>query len=166
MKRFISYEDDFLVSWQVYVSGQLEGELAATAWRYLHIRAYVPCRKLQLSRHLAEFWMVEPEVAFNDITDNMDLAEEFIKFCVKWALDNCADDVKFLNDMFDKGLIERLQGVLKDDFVRLPYTDGIKILEEAVAKGHKFEFPVYWFVDLASDTTFLSGKHFNVRDSD
>ena len=74
--------------------------------------------------------MVEKKVAFYDITDNMDLAEEFIKYCVKWALDNCADDVKFLNDMFDKGLIERLQGVLKDDFVRLPYTDGIKILEE------------------------------------
>ena len=81
--------------------------------------------------------MIEPEVAFNDITDNMDLAEEFIKYCVKWALDNCADDVKFLNDMFDKGLIERLQGVLKEDFVRLPYTEGIKILEDAVAKGHK-----------------------------
>ena len=112
-------------------------------------------------RHLAEFWMIEPEVAFNDITDNMDLAEEFIKYCVKWALDNCADDVKFLNDMFDKGLIERLQGVLKDDFVRLPYTDGIKILEEAVAKGHKFEFPVYWGVDLASEhERFLVEEHF------
>ena len=105
--------------------------------------------------------MIEPEVAFNDITDNMDLAEEFIKYCVKWALDNCADDVKFLNDMFDKGLIERLQGVLKDDFVRLPYTDGIKILEEAVAKGHKFEFPVYWGVDLASEhERFLVEEHF------
>ena len=81
--------------------------------------------------------MVEPEVAFNDITDNMDLAEEFIKFCVQWALDNCADDVKFLNDMFDKGLVERLQGVLKESFVRLPYTEGIRILEEAVAKEIK-----------------------------
>ena len=84
-------------------------------------------------RHLAEFWMIEPEVAFNDILDNMQLAEEFIKYCVQWALDNCMDDIKFLNDMFDKGLIERLQGVLKDDFVRLSYTEGIKILEEAVA---------------------------------
>ena len=115
----------------------------------------------QLERHLAEFWMIEPEVAFNDIADNMDLAEEFIKYCVKWALDNCADDVKFLNDMFDKGLIERLQGVLKDNFVRLPYTDGIKILEEAVAKGHKFEFPVYWGVDLASEhERYLVEEHF------
>ena len=112
-------------------------------------------------RHLAEFWMIEPEVAFNDITDNMDLAEEFIKYCVRWALDNCADDVKFLNDMFDKGLIERLQGVLKEDFVRLPYTEGIKILEDAVAKGHKFEFPVYWGVDLASEhERYLVEEHF------
>ena len=79
-------------------------------------------------RHLmAEFWMIEPEVAFNEIEDNMDLAEEFIKYCVKWALDNCRDDVQFLNDMFDKELITRLEGVLRDDFVRLPYTDGIKI---------------------------------------
>ena len=105
--------------------------------------------------------MVEPEVAFNDITDNMDLAEDFIKYCVQWALDNCADDVKFLNDMFDKGLIERLQGVLKESFVRLPYTEGIKILEEAVAKGHKFEFPVYWGVDLASEhERYLVEDHF------
>lgn len=105
--------------------------------------------------------MVEPEVAFNDITDNMDLAEEFIKFCVQWALDNCADDVKFLNDMFDKGLVERLQGVLKESFVRLSYTEGIRILEEAVAKGHKFEFPVYWGVDLASEhERYLVEEHF------
>ena len=91
----------------------------------------------------------------------MDLAEEFIKYCVKWALDNCADDVKFLNDMFDKGLVERLQGVLKDDFVRLPYTDGIKILEDAAAKGRKFEFPVYWGVDLASEhERYLVEEHF------
>ena len=112
-------------------------------------------------RHLAEFWMIEPEVAFNDILDNMQLAEEFIKYCVQWALDNCMDDIKFLNDMFDKGLIERLQGVLKDDFVRLSYTEGIKILEEAVAKGHTFEFPVYWGVDLASEhERFLVEEHF------
>ena len=112
-------------------------------------------------RHLAEFWMIEPEVAFNDITDNMELAEEFIKYCVQWALDNCMEDIKFLNDMFDKELIARLEGVLKDSFVRLPYTEGIKILEEAVAKGHKFEFPVYWGVDLASEhERFLVEDHF------
>lgn len=144
------------------VSGQLEGELGATALGAIY--TFGPTFRAENSntpRHLSEFWMIEPEVAFNDITDNMDLAEEFIKYCVKWALDNCADDVKFLNDMFDKGLIERLQGVLKEDFVRLPYTEGIKILEDAVAKGHKFEFPVYWGVDLASEhERYLVEEHF------
>ena len=105
--------------------------------------------------------MVEPEVAFADLTDLMDLEEEFIKFCVKWALDNCKDDLQFLNDMFDKGLIERLQKVVNTEFVRLPYTDGIKILEESIAKGHKFEFPVYWGCDLASEhERYLVEEHF------
>ena len=159
----IIYDDDFFGKQaSLTVSGQLEGELAATALGAIY--TFGPTFRAENSntpRHLAEFWMVEPEVAFNDITDNMDLAEEFIKFCVQWALDNCADDVKFLNDMFDKGLIERLQGVLKENFVRLPYTEGIKILEEAVAQGHKFEFPVYWGVDLASEhERYLVEDHF------
>ena len=106
----------------------MEGELAATALGAIY--TFGPTFRAENSntpRHLAEFWMIEPEVAFNEIEDNMDLAEEFIKYCVKWALDNCRDDVQFLNDMFDKELITRLEGVLRDDFVRLPYTDGIKI---------------------------------------
>ena len=159
----IIYDDDFFGKQaSLTVSGQLEGELAATALGAIY--TFGPTFRAENSntpRHLAEFWMVEPEVAFNDITDNMDLAEEFIKFCVQWALDNCADDVKFLNDMFDKGLVERLQGVLKESFVRLSYTEGIRILEEAVAKGHKFEFPVYWGVDLASEhERYLVEEHF------
>lgn len=159
----IIYDDDFFgKQTSLTVSGQLEGELAATALGAIY--TFGPTFRAENSntpRHLAEFWMIEPEVAFNDITDNMDLAEDFIKYCVKWALDNCKDDIQFLNDMFDKGLIERLQGVIKDDFVRLPYTEGIKILEEAVAKGHKFEFPVYWGVDLASEhERFLVEEHF------
>ncbi|MDR0893543.1 MAG: asparagine--tRNA ligase [Mediterranea sp.] len=159
----ISYDDDFFGKQaSLTVSGQLEGELAATALGSIY--TFGPTFRAENSntpRHLAEFWMIEPEVAFNDIIDNMDLAEEFIKYCVKWALDNCMDDVKFLNDMFDKELIERLQGVLEKDFVRLPYTEGIKILEEAVAKGHKFEFPVYWGVDLASEhERYLVENHF------
>ncbi|MDY3268063.1 MAG: asparagine--tRNA ligase, partial [Phocaeicola sp.] len=159
----IIYDNDFFGKQaSLTVSGQLEGELAATSLGAIY--TFGPTFRAENSntpRHLAEFWMIEPEVAFNDINDNMDLAEEFIKYCVQWALDNCYDDVKFLNDMFDKGLIERLQGVLKEDFVRLPYTEGIKILEDAVAKGHKFEFPVFWGADLASEhERFLVEEHF------
>ena len=105
--------------------------------------------------------MVEPEVAFIDLNDLMDLEEDFIKYCVKWALDNCMDDLQFLNNMIDKTLIDRLQGVLRQEFVRLPYTEGIHILEEAVKNGHKFEFPVSWGTDLASEhERYLVEHHF------
>jgi len=144
------------------VSGQLEGELGATALGQIY--TFGPTFRAENSntpRHLAEFWMIEPEVAFIDMTDLMDLEEAFIKHCVKWALDNCKDDLEFLNRMIDKGLIARLEGVLAEDFVRLPYTEGIKILEEAVSKGRKFEFPVSWGMDLASEhERFLVEEHF------
>ena len=105
--------------------------------------------------------MIEPEVAFMDLVELMDLEEDFIKFCIKWALDNCKDDLQFLNNMIDKGLIERLEGILKDNFVRLPYTEGVKILEEAIKNGKKFEFPVYWGADLASEhERYLVEEHF------
>ena len=91
----------------------------------------------------------------------MQLAEDFIKYCIQWALDNCMDDIQFLNNMFDKELIERLQFVLKHDFISLSYTEGVKILEEAVAKGHTFEFPIYWGADLASEhERYLVEEHF------
>ena len=159
----IKYDSDFFGKQaSLTVSGQLEGELAATALGAIY--TFGPTFRAENSntpRHLAEFWMIEPEVAFNDINDNMDLAEEFIKYCVHWALDNCTEDIKFLNDMIDKGLIERLQSVLKKPFTRLPYSEGIKILEDAVSKGHKFEFPVYWGCDLASEhERFLVEEHF------
>lgn len=159
----IDYSDDFFgKTTSLTVSGQLEGELGATALGAIY--TFGPTFRAENSntpRHLAEFWMIEPEVAFNDITDNMDLAEDFIKYCVRWALDNCKDDLEFLNKMIDKTLLERLNFVVDHDFVRLTYTDGIKILEEAVKQGHKFEFPVYWGVDLASEhERYLVEQHF------
>ncbi len=159
----IKYDSDFFGKQaSLTVSGQLEGELAATALGAIY--TFGPTFRAENSntpRHLAEFWMIEPEVAFNDIFDNMELAEEFIKYCVQWALDNCMEDITFLNNMFDKELIERLRSIVNTEFVRLTYTDGIKILEEAVAGGHKFEFPVYWGVDLASEhERYLVETHF------
>ena len=109
-------------------------------------------------RHLAEFWMIEPEVAFNDLEDNMNLAEDFIKYLVKYALDNNMDDIQFLNDMFDKELIERLNFVVQNDFVRLDYTDAIDIL---LKSGKKFEYKVEWGVDLQSEhERYLVENHF------
>lgn len=159
----VSYEDDFFGKMtSLTVSGQLEGELGATALGQIY--TFGPTFRAENSntpRHLAEFWMIEPEIAFIDLPELMDLEEDFIKYCVRWALDNCKDDLDFLNSMIDKTLLERLQGVLKNDFVRLTYTDGIKILEEAAANGHKFEFPVSWGMDLASEhERFLVEHHF------
>ena len=149
----IKYDDDFFgKQTSLTVSGQLEGELGATALGAIY--TFGPTFRAENSntpRHLAEFWMVEPEVAFIDLTDLMDLEEDFIKYCIRWALEHCQDDLEFLNKMIDKGLIERLKGILESDFVRLPYTEGIKILQDAIAKGRKFEFPCEWGDDLASE---------------
>ena len=144
------------------VSGQLEGELGATAVGEIY--TFGPTFRAENSntpRHLAEFWMIEPEMAFYDIHDNMRLAEDFIKHLVKYALDNCYDDIKFLNDRYDEGLIERLRSVIATDFQVLTYTEGIEILEKAVADGHKFEYPVSWGTDLQSEhERFLVEQHF------
>ena len=159
----IIYSDDFFgEQTSLTVSGQLEGELGATALGAIY--TFGPTFRAENSntpRHLAEFWMIEPEIAFMDQEELMDLEEDFIKYCVRWALDNCRDDLEFLNKMVDKGLIERLEGVLKEDFVRLPYTEGIRILQEAKAQGHKFEFPCEWGDDLASEhERYLVEEHF------
>lgn len=155
-------EDFFGRHANLTVSGQLEGELAAMALGAIY--TFGPTFRAENSntpRHLSEFWMIEPEIAFYEIEENMQLAQEFIQYCVQWALDNCEDDLKFLNKMYDKGLIERLKFVVENDFVRLSYTEGIKILEEAVAKGHKFEYPVGWGTDLQSEhERYLVEKHF------
>lgn len=159
----IDYSDDFFGKQaSLTVSGQLEGELAATALGKIY--TFGPTFRAENSntpRHLAEFWMIEPEIAFIGLDELMDLEEEFIKYCVRWALEHCQDDIEFLNKMIDHGLIERLKAVIETDFVRLPYTEGVKILEEAVAKGRKFEYPVYWGCDLASEhERFLVEEHF------
>ena len=159
----IIYDDDFFgKTTSLTVSGQLEGELGATALGQIY--TFGPTFRAENSntpRHLAEFWMIEPEVCFIDLNDLMDLEEDFIKYCVKWALDHCMDDLEFLNKMIDNGLIERLRSVADTEFVRLPYTEGIKILEEAIANGHKFEFPVSWGCDLASEhERYLVEEHF------
>lgn len=159
----IDYSDDFFGKMtSLTVSGQLEGELGATALGAIY--TFGPTFRAENSntpRHLSEFWMIEPEVAFNDIVENMNLAENFIKYCVQWALDNCQDDLEFLNKMIDKTLLERLHFVVENNFVRLTYTEGIQILEEAVKNGRKFEFPIYWGVDLASEhERFLVEEHF------
>lgn len=156
----VDYSQDFFGKLaSLTVSGQLEGELGATALGLIY--TFGPTFRAENSntpRHLSEFWMIEPEMAFYEIADNMDLAEEFIKYCISYALEHCADDIRFLNDHFDKELIDRLKFVIDNDFVRLPYTEGVKILEES---GKKFEFPVYWGVDLASEhERFLVEEHF------
>lgn len=159
-KGQVDYTKDFFgKETSLTVSGQLEGELGAMALGEIY--TFGPTFRAENSntpRHLAEFWMVEPEMAFYDINDNMDLAEEFIKYLVKYALDNCAEDIKFLNDRYDDGLIERLESVLKTEFVRLPYTEGIKILEAA---DMKWEYPVSWGTDLQSEhERYLVEQHF------
>ena len=144
------------------VSGQLEGELGATGVGEIY--TFGPTFRAENSntpRHLAEFWMIEPEMAFYDINDNMILAEEFVKFLVQYALDNCADGLKFLNDKYDDGLIERLKSVLGIDFQRVTYTEAVEILEDAVRNGQQFEYPVHWGTDFQSEhERFLVEKHF------
>ena len=159
----IIYDDDFFgQQTSLTVSGQLEGELGATALGAIY--TFGPTFRAENSntpRHLAEFWMIEPEIAFQDQEELMDLEEDFIKYCVQWALDHCQDDLEFLNNMIDKTLLERLNGVLKENFVRLTYTEGINILQEAIKNGKKFEFPCNWGDDLASEhERYLVEEHF------
>ena len=163
----IIYDDDFFgEQTSLTVSGQLEGELGATALGAIY--TFGPTFRAENSntpRHLAEFWMIEPEVAFLDQEELMDLEEDFIKYCVRWALEKCKDDLQFINDNKfitpNHDLIPRLEGVLKDTFVRLPYTEGINILQEAIKNGKKFEFPCNWGDDLASEhERYLVEEHF------
>ncbi len=172
----VDYSQDFFgKATNLTVSGQLEGELGALALGEIY--TFGPTFRAENSnttRHLAEFWMIEPEMAFYDLNDNMDLAEEFLKSLIKYALDNCMDDLKFLADRLEQeeknkpmdqrsmNLIEKLEFVLNNDFVRLTYTEAIDILMNSNPfKKKKFQFPVDWGVDLHSEhERYLVEKHF------
>ncbi len=153
-------KDFFGKATNLTVSGQLEGELAALALGGVY--TFGPTFRAENSntpRHLAEFWMIEPEVAFNDIQDNMNLAEDFLKYLINYALEHCADDLEFLNSMVDKELIERLKFVVNNSFIRMSYEGAIDILKSS---GQKFEFPVSWGLDLQSEhERYLVEKHFH-----
>ncbi len=156
----IDFEQDFFGKpTNLTVSGQLNGELAAMALSEVY--TFGPTFRAEnsnTSRHLAEFWMIEPEIAFYELEDDMNLAEDFIKYLVRYALENCKDDLEFLNQMYDKELLERLNSVVSNDFVRLNYTEGVEILQKS---GHKFEYKVEWGTDLQSEhERYLVEKHF------
>jgi asparaginyl-tRNA synthetase len=141
------------------VSGQLEGELGALSLGEIY--TFGPTFRAENSntpRHLAEFWMIEPEMAFYDIKDNMDLAEEFVKYLIRYVLENCREDLEFLNNMIEKTLLEKLNFVLQNEFVRITYTEAISILE---ASGRKWEYQVGWGRDLqAEHERYLVEVHF------
>ena len=156
----VDYTQDFFGKpCSLTVSGQLEGELGALALGQIY--TFGPTFRAENSntpRHLAEFWMIEPEMAFYELQDDMDLAEDFLKYLIRYAMENCREDLEFMNKMWDKGLLERLQFVLDNDFVRLDYTEGIEILK---ASGKKFEFPCEWGCDLQSEhERYLVEEHF------
>ena len=141
------------------VSGQLEGELGAMALSEIY--TFGPTFRAENSntpRHLAEFWMIEPEMAFYDINDNMDLAEDFLQHIVKYILENYSEDIDFLTSMYDKELRSSLEFVVNNSFERITYTKGIEILEKS---GQKFEYPISWGVDLQTEhERYLVEKHF------
>ena len=156
----VDYSDDFFGKpANLTVSGQLEGELGALAIGDIY--TFGPTFRAENSntpRHLAEFWMIEPEMAFYDLTDNMDLAEDFVKYLIRYALDNCREDLEFLNNMIDKGLLERLNFVIKNEFIRMTYTEAVNIL---VDSGRKWEYEVGWGKDLqAEHERYLVEEHF------
>jgi asparaginyl-tRNA synthetase len=156
----VNYAEDFFGrQTNLTVSGQLEGELGALALS--NIYTFGPTFRAENSntpRHLAEFWMIEPEMAFYEITDNMNLAEDFLKYLLRYALENCKDDLEFLSGMYDKELIVRLNFVIENQFERITYTDGIEILQRS---DEKFEYPVSWGVDLQTEhERFLVERHF------
>ena len=151
-------QDFFGKASNLTVSGQLEGELGAMALGLIY--TFGPTFRAENSntpRHLAEFWMIEPEMAFYDITDNMDLAEEMLKYLIRHALEHCAADLEFLNNMYDKELLARLKSVTEKPFRRLTYTAAVDVLK---ASNDKFEFKVDWGTDLQKEHENYLVDHF------
>jgi asparaginyl-tRNA synthetase len=156
----VDFRNDFFgKETNLTVSGQLEGELGALALGEIY--TFGPTFRAENSntpRHLAEFWMIEPEMSFYDLNDNMDLAEDFVKYLIRYALDNCPEDLEFLNNMIDKALIEKLKFVLENEFIRITYTEAVAIL---TASGKKWEYQVGWGRDLqAEHERYLVEEHF------
>ena len=135
------------------VSGQLHVESFALAFRDVY--TFGPTFRAENSntnRHASEFWMIEPEIAFADLDDDMDLIERFLKYIIKYVLDNCKDEMQFFDNFIDKGVIEKLNKVINANFVRMEYTEAIELLKKAVESGHKFENNnIYWGMDLNSE---------------
>lgn len=146
----IDFSKDFFgKSVNLTVSGQLEGEAMAMAFGQIY--TFGPTFRAENSntpRHAAEFWMIEPEIAFADLNDDMELARDMIKYVLKYVMDNCPDELEFFNKFIDKGLLERLNGVVNSEFDHLTYTEAIKILEK---HKDKFEYPVFWGCDLQTE---------------
>ena len=159
----VDYSQDFFgKAANLTVSGQLQAENFAMAFG--NVYTFGPTFRAENSntqRHAAEFWMIEPEIAFADLEDDMDLAEELLKYVIRTVMEKCPDEMNFFNSFVDKGLKERLEHVASSDFGRVTYTEAVEILEQAVRDGHEFEFPVYWGCDLATEhERFLTEEHF------
>jgi len=154
-------EDFFGKETNLTVSGQLNGEAFALAFR--NIYTFGPTFRAENSntaRHAAEFWMVEPEISFADLQDDMELAEEMLKYVIKYVMDECPEEMQFFNQFVDKGLLDRLNHVISSDFVRVTYTEAVDIL---LAADKKFEFPVEWGIDLQTEhERYLTEEHFKM----
>ncbi|PKK95929.1 MAG: asparagine--tRNA ligase [Tenericutes bacterium HGW-Tenericutes-4] len=163
-KGNIDYKQDFFgKETNLTVSGQLNVETFAMA--FSNVYTFGPTFRAEnsnTSRHAAEFWMLEPEIVFADLKDNMKLAEDMLKFVIQYLLDNCAEEMKFFDEFVEQGLIEKLNKLVHSEFKTITYTNAIELLEQEVKKGVKFEYPVRWGMDMQSEhERYITEKIFN-----
>ena len=157
----IDYSEDFFgKEANLTVSGQLNAEIMALAFR--NVYTFGPTFRAENSytgRHASEFWMIEPEIAFADLEDNMELAEDMVKYIINYVLEHCPEEMEFFNAFVDKGLLERLNNIVSSDFVRITYTKAVELLLES---GQKFEYPVEWGIDLQTEhERYITEQIFN-----